>query len=286
MAATLRALLSEIIDYAGLFPPARLPMAEAVASYFRYQSGPEGWVMNRFLCPAGQLLELSDILGDKALAVGVIGTGGEGYDAFQTGLEADARVMTAFEDRHGDACPIETYETRLPAGEELGRIVNDLRGFDRAEVFLELPWGAAQGDQLAELAELEWLGAKARTGGKEPTAFPSSEALAGFLKDAQDLEIPFKLTAGLHQPLRYFDETDQAWHHGFVNILAALNLNAAEDFSRAEMAEILDCQEFDPRWFGGVDPSLRDTFCGFGSCSIEEPLDGLARLGIAREVSR
>lgn len=286
MAAKLRALLGGIIDYAGLFPPARLPMKEAVAAFFAYRDGPEAWIMNRFLCPAGRLSELSDVLGEKELAVGVIGTGREDYSTFQDGLEADARAMTSFEDRHGDACPIETYETRFPGGAEFGRVANDLRGFDRAEVYLELPWGEPQSGQLAELAELEWLGAKARTGGLAPEAFPGTEALAGFLKDAQDLEVPFKLTAGLHQPLRYFDQADQSWHHGFVNVLAALNLNATEDLSRAELAEVLDGQAFDSRWFEAVDPGLRDLFRGFGSCSIDEPLEGLAKLGIAEEVPR
>jgi hypothetical protein len=30
---SVRTLLTEIVDYAGLFPPSKLPMAEAVANY-------------------------------------------------------------------------------------------------------------------------------------------------------------------------------------------------------------------------------------------------------------
>ena len=35
MHASLRALLEGVIDYAGLFPPAKLPLPEALANYLR-----------------------------------------------------------------------------------------------------------------------------------------------------------------------------------------------------------------------------------------------------------
>ena len=40
MRGSLRALLTGIIDYAGLFPPARLPLDQAVRNYGRYRNEP------------------------------------------------------------------------------------------------------------------------------------------------------------------------------------------------------------------------------------------------------
>ena len=37
--SAIRALLTESIDYAGLFPPAGLDMASAVENYARYRAG-------------------------------------------------------------------------------------------------------------------------------------------------------------------------------------------------------------------------------------------------------
>ena len=37
------ALLTGILDYAGLFPPAQLPMPEAVRRYQRHRASGEGW---------------------------------------------------------------------------------------------------------------------------------------------------------------------------------------------------------------------------------------------------
>lgn len=50
--------LSGIIDYAGLFPPATLSMADAVAEYARALSGPDSWALGRFVVPHARLAEL------------------------------------------------------------------------------------------------------------------------------------------------------------------------------------------------------------------------------------
>ena len=58
----LYALLHNIIDYAGLFPPANLPLDEAIHNFIRYREAPEHWMLSRFIIPAVKLDELSQIL--------------------------------------------------------------------------------------------------------------------------------------------------------------------------------------------------------------------------------
>jgi len=53
-----RALLAGLVDYAGLFPPAALPMDEAVAEYARWRRSPEAFMLGRFVAPAARLVEL------------------------------------------------------------------------------------------------------------------------------------------------------------------------------------------------------------------------------------
>ena len=43
MSPSLRALLSGIIDYAGLFPPAKLPLDQAIRNYARYRTEPDSY---------------------------------------------------------------------------------------------------------------------------------------------------------------------------------------------------------------------------------------------------
>jgi len=59
MAQSLRALLAELIDYAGLYPPAVLALPEVIANYERYLLSPEAWMLNRLVLPVERLSEVS-----------------------------------------------------------------------------------------------------------------------------------------------------------------------------------------------------------------------------------
>jgi len=52
-----RALLTELIDYAGLFPPAELDMAAAVQNYAAYRQSEQAWMLARFVVPVTGLAE-------------------------------------------------------------------------------------------------------------------------------------------------------------------------------------------------------------------------------------
>ena len=60
MSEALRSLLLGVIDYAGLFPPAQLSMQDAVTEYCGHLSQEdECWIVDKFVCPASRLSELS-----------------------------------------------------------------------------------------------------------------------------------------------------------------------------------------------------------------------------------
>src|SRR5688572_21032460 len=55
------ALLSGAVDYAGLFPPAALSMADAVGEFVEAQRGADAWMLGRFVLPAARLPEFADV---------------------------------------------------------------------------------------------------------------------------------------------------------------------------------------------------------------------------------
>src|SRR5213083_517385 len=57
---SVRTLLAEAIDYAGLFPPAGLPMSEAVLNYATYRNSNYNWMLGRFVVMAARLEEFYD----------------------------------------------------------------------------------------------------------------------------------------------------------------------------------------------------------------------------------
>jgi hypothetical protein len=53
-----RALLGRLIDHAPLFPPASLPLDEALEDHRRALASDESWIVARFVCPGSRLGEL------------------------------------------------------------------------------------------------------------------------------------------------------------------------------------------------------------------------------------
>jgi hypothetical protein len=58
MTKSLRILLANLIDYAGLFPPAALTMQDAVRNYARYRDGEFAWALGKFVVPEARAKEV------------------------------------------------------------------------------------------------------------------------------------------------------------------------------------------------------------------------------------
>lgn len=304
MSAALRALLDSVIDYAGLFPPARLDMASAVAEYAKHLRGPEAWMVSRFACPAARLTELGESLAtsplrdqDLPIGVTVIGTRAAGPDEFRSALAQDAERLQNFADNFDHVADIEAFEVFKPIGIDAGDAVRKLKPFAAIDVFLEVGWDDDQASALHEIVDHEWLGAKARTGGLEAKDFPSSDQLAGFLHEVMSLDLRFKLTAGMHHPLRHPDPLIGADQHGFLNVAVVLALMQEHNLTRDQVASVLD--DGDPvNFVFGLDSfgyrdqevglpaidDMRTLFLSYGCCSVADPILGLAKLGLV-EVS-
>ncbi|HLK14958.1 MAG TPA: hypothetical protein VKT78_09145 [Fimbriimonadaceae bacterium] len=297
MNRALAALLTRAIDYAGVFPPAKLELASALEHYIRYRGGAEAWILGRFAVRTSQLDELAKLLEDaipvEPIPIAAIGRGGADRDAWEAGLEADALGMSAFEARAEVFAAIEAFETRLPDNEHAPAWIRDLNGFSGVDLFVELPWDEGQPDAMAAAAETDAVNVKARTGGENAAAFPSSQRVAAFIQGATQLGLGFKLTAGLHHAFPHRDSELGVRMHGFVPVFAAAACSFAHDLSVRELAGILDIDSPSP--FEFTDQGLRlhdwsigladleetrDYLVGFGSCSVSEPLETLARAGL------
>ncbi|MGH7174617.1 MAG: hypothetical protein ACRELG_30485 [Gemmataceae bacterium] len=308
MFVSLRALLTGLIDYAGLFPPARLPLDQAIRNYARYRREDDAWMLGRFIVPAARLEDLEPYHDelfrvDPPFAFSVLGRGGGGsLTEFLTNLRDDLRDIAAFRKRHGSRVSVEVLETRLPPDlldphrlESALSLFKTLRVFPAVGLF---PFCEAPGqveELLEQLAQLpgERVGFKLRCGGLEASAFPSSQQVANALWRCLDAGIPFKATAGLHHPLPRFDAGVQARMHGFVNVFLAGVLVHARNLSAKQLCSLLE--DDTPKHFSfshkaatwgkhrattaEIAAARREFVLSFGSCSFDEPREDLRSLG-------
>ena len=62
VAPALKALLADLIDYAGLYPPAKLPLDDAIENYKQYKSSEKAWMLRWFVVGNAELERVPDSL--------------------------------------------------------------------------------------------------------------------------------------------------------------------------------------------------------------------------------
>lgn len=281
--------MTGIIDYAGLFPPAKLDMAPAVQHYNAYRDDDDAWMLATFVCPASRLDEFLEASNDMldaedpwplSVLVGEDVAGGLRliYDALEKsngGIEVPM---------------IEAKASRLE------HIDDALRALpDEVIAFFEIDHRTDPRGLIAALAGTAHA-AKIRTGGVTADLFPTTDEIVRFMLACRDAEVPFKATAGLHHPVRHHDASVNCTMHGFLNVFGAAAAIWTGDAGSAEAGEILNLEDaaafsFDGDAFRINDlafssdaiEDMRDWARSFGSCSFEEPREDLFALGMINE---
>jgi hypothetical protein len=292
---SVRAFFAGLIDYAGLFPPAKLPLDRAISNYAKYRAGSDAWMLGRFILPAARLGELDAhahlFSSGPPWQFSVLGRGGETAEQFKAGIQADLDAINAFRALHGAGVLVDGYEVKLPPDEILAESSQVLAQAGLS-VFYEIPPTA----HLSLFFDMngDEKGVKLRCGGLEAAAFPTPEQVAHLIDVCRVSGQVLKFTAGLHHPLRHFDRGVQTKMHGFLNVfgagILAHNLGLTPDQIR-QMIEDEDPANFgfDELGFGWkqyhamtdeIIAARRDFVVSFGSCSFDEPRDDLRALGI------
>jgi hypothetical protein len=291
---SVRALLAGAIDYAGLFPPSQLSMADAVVNYAKYRASEDNWMLGRFVVPVARLDELREMASQfveregnpwpiSALAAEDI------YDTLKR--------LNSFNERHSGGFLVDSLEVKANSVSKIENTVDALP--EGITAFFEIGLGSNFAELIATLA-IDRQQAKIRTGGVTSDEFPRSRDVIRFVRTCLAGNVPFKATAGLHHPLRCFRPLTYAENgpsgtmHGFLNLFLMTGFaresykpDMLEELMEEEFSEVFHFDEQGITWRGDntlsvwqIERLRRLGVQSFGSCSFEEPIEDLKALGL------
>ena len=282
------------IDYAGLYPPASLPLDDVIRRYGRYRSDPTSWMLGRLILPANRLGE-ANALATRAgaspvacwpvsLLVGRVEEVAAGERALAQAANADTVLgVESIEATADTVAQIAALAAAYPSS---------------VERFVEIPAEPDPAPLMSALAERNCL-AKLRTGGVTADRFPSTSIVARFMARAASARVAIKATAGLHHairashPMTYAADSPTGAMQGFANLAFAAALLCAGKIDEELTDALLDDDRPEVFKFGGRAASWLNAVVTYGefaearlrllrsvgSCSFEEPVEELYRLG-------
>lgn len=294
-------LLRDLIDYAGLFPPASLSMSRALANYEEYLRSERNWILGRFIVPVARLAEFENTLTR-------LPTPATGANLAQWRLSvllgsdplADVARIREFNLRMAKSASshqavIESVEVKVATARDVDRISAIIP--QEPSAYFEIPPASAS-ECIPTLARSARR-AKIRTGGETADKFPATGDVVEFIRLCAANNVPFKATAGLHHPLRsihrltYQPDSPLGMMHGFINLFlaaaflrAGMNSKAAVQLLEEQSPQAFHFDEDGVSWredrvsVREIAAVRQDLATSFGSCSFTEPIDDLRSLSL------
>lgn len=295
----LRVLVTGVVDYAGLFPPAALDMASAVANFATYRASDDAWVLGRFVLNATRLDEWSAAVNALSASESAAWHGARLSALLSGEFSRESERIAAFNDAAALPVRIDVAEARTHTIDSV--LATAAAMPDDVTLYCEIPHRDDPA-YLLDAVHSAGVRAKIRTGGVTPDAFPMPGDIVRFLRRCVERGVTAKATAGLHHPLRgdfrltYQPDAVRGMMYGFVNVFlcaAALRVGVGDAVAGAILleqdAETIVASAEAVRYVRGgvlefmIDRAALTAFretglVAFGSCSFREPVDELAML--------
>jgi hypothetical protein len=247
---SLRALLGNLIDYAGLYPPAGLPLIIVTERYRGFRASPEKWILNRLVLPADKYSE--------------------------SAVEPDWPVTLLVDDEPGPL-PAQVETLEIKQARRLSLLTYCEAPLEQiTEGCAKVRTGGLTPEAIPSSADLAGflIAAAARR-----LAFKATAGLHHPIRAVHALTYaPDSPHAVTHGFLNVFAAAALAWH--------GMDLGHVIELLEETDATALEFGEEDLTWnghrltSGQIVAARRDFAHSFGSCSFEEPVTELRELGL------
>lgn len=258
-------LFRALVDDAAMFPPGNASAAQAVREHVGHRAAWYADVVGPLLVPHarwGEFCAAHEAAGSPEIAVVLIGS-----------IDRPNRVPSGV--------TVTGFEVSATSGLDLadgsGSIAAELVDPEHHDRLLtRLATAGGSGRRVV---------AKYRTGGTSREAFPSEADVAKVIASAASHGVPMKFTAGLHGAVRHTDTATGFEHHGFLNVMVAVDA-AQNGAGQGTLTKVLS--ERDPDrvlapvhgWSEGEVERLREAFVSFGCCGVLDPVRAAVTLGL------
>lgn len=303
----IRTLVSSVLDYAGLYPPASLDEPTVVSNFASLHGSHRAWILGRLVWPAARLDRLSGLAAGAAPVAEPPETEGAWPitallgDAGTPEFARTVDAVRAFNDRHeqvgAPAMRVDSVEFKVADPSSLDGALDALP--EDVWPYIEIPLDGDPRGMIAAISGVE-AAAKFRTGGTTAAAHPNARALSGAILACAQAGVAFKATAGLHRAMRHWNAAANAHQFGFLSLFAGACLVYARKLDAEGLEAMLG--DSDPSNFDISDNAIawqgarivtreieeaRERFAhSFGSCSFDEPWGDLTALELIPAVGQ
>ncbi len=263
---SLKVFMNELLDYAGMFPPAQLSLEESLKNYAEYLSHEYEDMLGKFVLPANKIDETISFLnthnsflkvGKRKANFSIILSTCKNFSDFPSILHKDFQNIKLLSKNFETSLDILSIEF-LPAEDIL--IANSNKRIEeylsilfqqfsalnkKIEYFCEIPLNDNFNKKINEIFDYNRCNSdnqvqiKIRTGGVKKDQIPPTKKIAQFISLCAQKKLGIKATAGLHVPIPNFNQEVGTVLHGFLNVFSSMMLLYKGDISEEEIEEII-----------------------------------------------
>lgn len=311
---SLNIFMHKLLDYAGLFPPAKLPLLESLINYAAYTKHAQKDWLGRYILPCNKISASMEIILAQNLfkknkhraEFSIILNTSENLINLNNIIAEDVKLISEMHNKLKEYINIDSVEFCPPKEAYLPNKIlhfhtvlelytNQLTLLKHLkEIYIEIPFSENINEYVDILAKFNSKNStkfslKLRTGGVTPAQIPSAYHVAQAIRLSAEHLLPLKATAGLHVPIPNDNPEVGARLHGFLNIFSCLLLCYDNLLSITEMENIILNYSYSDFNFTDKGLSIGNKFISndtmnrlrnsfiksFGTCSFLEPIEHL-----------
>jgi hypothetical protein len=247
IAPALRALLSNSIDYAGLFPPASLPLDVVVAKYREYKAGEFAWLLGKLVVTRHEL----------------------------AGEPIDEPLTVVSNSDHARAVSIETklvISTSRPTYCEVP--ITELDELRKIGSFAKIRAGGVTPEAIPTV---DYVANYIEACATRRLPFKATAGLHHPIRSIQPLTYePGAVRATMHGFINFLLASAFAWHAAPMDLIRNILEETDPNAFRFDAAAHWRDHSLDR---DRLTAARRDFAHSFGSCLFTDPIDGLQKLG-------